>query len=113
MASISVNGVTISGSGRSVVIRDGKVIVDGKDATPADAKEINITVNGNVDKVEADACQTISVTGEVGNVKTLSGDVTVTGDVKGSVQTMSGDVDCGGSVAGSVSTMSGDVKHRT
>ena len=112
MASISVNGVTIFGSGRSVVIRDGKVIIDDKDVTPADAKEISIMVNGNVDKVEADACQTISVTGEVGNVKTLSGDVTVTGDVKGSVQTMSGDVDCGGSVAGSVSTMSGDVKHR-
>lgn len=112
MASISVNGVTISGLGRSVVIHDGKVIVDGKDVTPADVKEINITINGNVDKVEADACQTISVTGDVGNVKTLSGDITVTGDVKGSVQTMSGDVDCGGSVAGSVSTMSGDVKHR-
>ncbi|MBI2064524.1 MAG: hypothetical protein HYT62_00525 [Candidatus Yanofskybacteria bacterium] len=112
MVSISVNGVTISASGQGVVIRDGKVIVDGKDVTPVDAKEISITVNGNVNKVEADACREIYVTGEVGNVKTLSGDVIVTGNVKGSVQTMSGDVACGGSVAGSVSTMSGDVKHR-
>lgn len=110
MASISINGVSISGG--SVVIRNGKVIVDGKDVTPADAKEISITVNGNVNKVEVDACKTIDVTGDVGNVKTLSGDITVTGNVSGSVQTMSGDVDCGGNVAGSVSTMSGNVKHR-
>ena len=110
MASISINGVTISGS-RSVVIRNGQVIVDGKDVTPEDAKEISITVNGNVDKLEADACQTISVTGDVNKVKTLSGDVNVGGDVKGSVRTLSGDVDCD-SIAGSVQTLSGSIKHR-
>lgn len=112
MASISINGVVISGvSGGSVVIRNGKIFVDGKEVTP-DTKEINIIINGNIDKLEADACQTISVTGDAVHVKTMSGDVTITGNVKGSVQTMSGDVDCGGNIVGSVSTMSGDIRHR-
>lgn len=92
-------------------ISGGRVIVDGKDVTP-DAKEITISIEGNVDKLEVDACSKISVTGDVGHVKTLSGDVDVSGNVSGSVQTMSGDVDCGGSISGSVSTMSGDIKHR-
>ncbi len=107
---IVVNGQVIP-DGRNVIIRGGRVIVDGKDVTP-DAKEINIVVNGNIDKVEADACQKVSVTGDVGSVKTLSGDVDIGGDVKGSVQTMSGDIDCDGSIGGSVSTMSGDIKYR-
>ncbi len=105
-----INGATITG-GRSINIRNGRVIVDGKDVTP-DAKEINITVSGNVDKLEADACQKISVTGDVGSIKTMSGDVDVAGNVQGSVSTMSGDIDCGESIGGSVSTMSGDIKHR-
>lgn len=108
-STIVVNGVSITG--RNVTIRNGKVTVDGKDITP-DAKEINISVNGNIDRLEADACQKISVTGDVGGVKTVSGDVDVSGDIKGSVQTISGDVDCGGPIGGSVSTVSGDVKHR-
>lgn len=112
MNTIVINGVVIQGSGRNnnVTIRGTRVIIDGKDVTP-DAKEINIVVNGSIEKIEADACDKISVTGDVGNIRTQSGDVDVSGNVSGSVQTMSGDVDCG-NIAGSVSTMSGDVKHR-
>ncbi len=109
-STIVINGVTISG-GRNITVRNGKVIVDGKDVTP-DAKEINISVTGKVDRLEADACSKISVTGDVGSVETMSGNVDVGGNITGSVETMSGDVDCGGSIGGSVSTMSGDVKHR-
>ncbi len=110
MNKVVINGVTIIG-GRSIVVRNGRIMVDGKDVTP-DAKEINISVAGNVDRLEADACQKITVTGNVGNVATQSGDVDVGGNVNGSVQTMSGDVDCAGSIGGSASTMSGDIKHR-
>lgn len=67
-STIVINGVTISG-GRNVTIRNGKVIVDGKDVTP-DAKEINISVTGNVERLEADACQKISITGDAGSVTT-------------------------------------------
>lgn len=110
MSTVRINGTTITG-GRSIVISNGKVLVDGKDVTP-NAKEISIAVTGNIDRLEADVCQKISVTGDAGNIVTQSGDVEIGGSVTGSVQTMSGDVDCGGSIGGSVSTMSGDVKHR-
>lgn len=111
MSTVIVNGVVIQTSGRgNVTVRGSRIIVDGKDVTP-DSKEINIVVNGNIEKVEVDACDRISVTGDVGNIHAQSGDVDVTGNVTGSVQTMSGDVDCG-NISGSVSTMSGDIKHR-
>ena len=108
MSTISINGNTYSGN--SIVVTNGKVIINGKDVTP-ESKEINITVEGNIDELKVDACNKVSVNGNVSNLKTQSGDVDVTGDVTGSVQTMSGDVDCG-TVGGSISTMSGDVKHR-
>ena len=109
---IKINGVIISGdiSGNSIVVRNGKVIIDGKDVTP-DGKEINISVEGNINELKIDSCEKFSITGNVGNVSTKSGDVDISGDVNGSIQTMSGDVDCY-NVGGSISTKSGDVKHR-
>jgi hypothetical protein len=110
MNKVTINGVTITG-GKSISISNGRVIINGKDVTP-DAKEINISVEGNVERLEADVCEKISVTGNAGKISTMSGDVDVQGSVEGSVQTMSGNVDCSGNVGGNVSTMSGDVKHR-
>jgi hypothetical protein len=109
MNSITINGITITG-GRNISIVNGKVIVDGRNVTP-DAKEINITVDGSVEKLVADVCEKISVTGNVSTITTQSGNVEITGGVNGSIQTMSGDVNCG-NVDGNISTMSGDVKHR-
>jgi hypothetical protein len=85
-------------------------MVNGKDVTP-DSKEINIVVNGDIEQLQVDCCNKISVTGNVKSINTKSGDVDVIGDVNGGIQTMSGDVDCGW-VGGSISTMSGDVKHK-
>jgi len=110
MPTITINGVTIS-AGRNIVMRGNRIVVDGVDVTP-DAKVINVTVAGNVERIEADAPERIVVTGDVGSIATQSGDVVVSGEVRGSVSTMSGDVEVDGSVAGSVSTMSGNVKHR-
>jgi hypothetical protein len=108
MNHISINGVNITASG-SISVTSGKVIVNGVDVTP-EAKEINIIVNGDTDKIQVDACNSFHVTGKVGNIKTMSGDVNVSGDVEGSIQTMSGDVDCH-KIGGFVKTMSGDIKH--
>ena len=96
--------------GNSINIKNGKVFVDGKDVTP-EAKEITITVNGDIDHVQADVCQTISVVGDVGNIRTVSGDIAVTGKLNGSIQTVSGDVECR-DVAGSISSVSGKIKHK-
>jgi hypothetical protein len=107
MPIITINGITFAAK-RSLEVLRGRVIVDGKDATP-EAKEIHIEVQGNLERLQVDACETVQVHGTVGSVKTMSGDVRCA-DVGGSVQTMSGDVHAG-QVAGSVSTMSGDVRH--
>ena len=108
MSSIKINGNTYTGN--NIVVSNGKVIIDGKDVT-GDSKEINIKVEGNIDTLTIDACNKLEIAGDVSNVKTLRGDVDITGNVNGSIQTMSGDVDCG-NVGGSISTMSGDIKHR-
>lgn len=108
MSTIKINGNTYTGN--SIVISNGKVIVNGKEVTP-DGKEINISVQGDIYELKVDTCNKVSVTGSVKSISTQSGDVEVTGDVDGNISTMSGDVDCG-HVQGSISTMSGDVKHR-
>lgn len=113
--------------GRSVTIVGNKVIVDGKDVTP-DSKSINIVVEGSIDSLEVDYCNSIQIKGGCGTVKsssgdveiggnangpitTSSGDVTIKGDVAGDINTSSGDVECG-KVSGNVKTMSGDIDHR-
>lgn len=104
---ITINGTTYHGS--SITMKNGKVIVDGEEVKTGDAKTINISVNGDITNLEVDACNELQVTGSVGSLRTISGDVTVTGDVDGSVQSTSGDIECG-HVQGSVQTVSGDVK---
>jgi hypothetical protein len=108
MSTITINGNTYSGN--NIVVTKGKVIINGKDVTP-DSKEININVEGNIEELKVDTCDSIIINGDVSNITTQSGDVEISGNVTGSIQTMSGDVDCG-TVGGSISTMSGDIKHR-
>lgn len=105
---ITINGNTFSGT--NIIVTNGKVLINGKDVTP-DSKEINISVVGNIEHLKVDACNKVSVEGNVQSISTQSGDVEVSGDVDGSISTISGDVDCG-HVKGSVSTMSGDIKHK-
>lgn len=120
---ININGQSFAG--RSIVIKNQRIIIDGVDITP-DAKVINITVDGNLDSVSADMCEKIIVNGTVAQVNTASGDIecqdvmenvnTVSGDIEcgnvgGNVTTTSGDVKCE-NVTGNVKTLSGDIKHR-
>ena len=69
-----------------------------------------INICGNVKSVQN--LPNIVVNGDVVNVSTTSGDITIHGNVNGSVSAVSGDVEVRGSVAGSVSTVSGDVDVR-
>lgn len=105
--SVIINGNVYEGN--SVVIKNGKIIVDGKNVTP-DSKEINIVVNGNIETLDVDACSKIDVTGDIGKIKTMSGDVKCN-NVKGDISTMSGDVSCKGNIVGNVKTQSGDISH--
>lgn len=110
MAKITINGNTITLSGSGIRIVNGRVIVDGLDATP-DAKEIRIEIHGNVETIEADSCDSINVSGSVHDVLTQTGDVTC-GDVLGGVRSTSGDIRCA-DVRGSVESVSGDVHANT
>ena len=87
----------------NVVIIGGRRIECGK-------RIAGINICGNIKSVQN--LPNIVVNGNVSNVSTTSGDVTIHGDVNGSVSAVSGDVDVRGSVAGSVSTVSGDVDIR-
>ena len=108
MSSITINGMNFSGN--NITITNGKVIIDGKSQT-FESKEINISISGNIEKLEVDSCEKVSVIGNVETLKTISGDVEISGIVNGSVQTVSGDVKCG-KISGDVKTVSGDIKNR-
>lgn len=110
MSFIIINGKPYVGS--NVSVQNGKVIVDGKDVTPdIDSKEIIVTVDGNIQELNVDSCNKVTVNGNVVNLKTISGDVDVSGNVSGPIKTISGDVDCG-NVGGSINTTSGDIKYK-
>jgi DUF4097 and DUF4098 domain-containing protein YvlB len=115
MGVISINGKTMTiPNGSSVNITQDSIIVDGKqmdDSFFADQKVFNVVIEGDVSVVDGMAAD-ITVNGTAGSVKTMSGDVRVTGDVLGDAKTMSGDVKVKGSVSGSASSVSGNVSHR-
>ncbi|MES1135593.1 hypothetical protein [Mannheimia haemolytica] len=50
----------------------------------------------------------VSITGDAGSVDTVSGDVSIKGNVASYVKTVSGDVRCR-AITGSVETVSGDI----
>lgn len=104
---ISINGITYHGN--NISISNNKIIIDGKDVTAGDnSKDVKIEVNGNLESLNVDYCNTIKVSGEVGDIRTTSGDVEC-GDVRGKVRTTSGDIESGDVGAG-IETMSGDIK---
>lgn len=105
---IQINGKVYQGN--SISIKNGNIIIDGN-KVETDEKQISISVDGNIESIDADCCERIEVTGNSGKISTMSGDVRIGGDVNGSIKTMSGDVRCG-NVTGSVDTLSGDVEYR-
>ena len=89
---ININGKVFYGN--NVSISRNKIIIDGVEVTDEDvvnSKTVNITVEGNVNSIEADYVSKIEVKGTVGNVKTTSGDIHCL-NVEGDIKTTSGDV---------------------
>lgn len=115
MGTIVINGQRFRYN-ESLSIINGKYFVDGKEVKDwyeltKDQKEINITIEGDVNKLDVDCCDRIYVKGNVGKVKSTSGDIEVEGDVDGDVQTVSGDIICR-NVGGDASTVSGNIRRR-
>lgn len=107
---VTVNGQRYEG-GSSVVVSGGRVLIDGRDVTP-EGKTINIEVSGNITNLDVDACQHVSVTGDVQTAKVGSGNLIVTGNVSGDARVMTGDVNVGGDVRGKVNTSVGNVSAK-
>jgi hypothetical protein len=106
-STITINGKTFRGN--SIQISKGSVIIDGE-FQETDEKIINITVEGNIENLETDYTNQIKITGDVGRVKSSSGDVDIVGNVNGPINSSSGDIEIDGNVIGDVETSSGDVK---
>lgn len=97
MNRITINGKTITCSGSNVVIRNGKVIVDGKTIQECSSGDINVVIEGDVNKIDCGG--SVEVHGNSGNID-CGGSCEVNGDVKG-------DIDAGGSVT--CGNVSGDI----
>lgn len=102
----TIKSTTISNS-KSVVIKNGRVWIDGQEVGAAE-KVINVNITGDVDKIDVDYCNQLTVTGNCNSLSTVSGDVKVEGDIAKNVETTSGDVRAR-EIGGNVKTISGDV----
>lgn len=112
---ISGNGkVVINGKeyqGRNITIVGNQVMIDGKVYEGnEEEKAIHIVINGDVESLDLDSCEEISIYGNAKIVKTVSGNVKCN-VIEGNVSTTSGDV-ITKEIKGSVSTMSGDIIER-
>lgn len=126
--SCSVSGISVGGKikingkeykGNAISIKNGRVIVDGKEqeeetdekGTKVVYRNVTITVAGDVKSVETSSGD-VHVAGNVGSARSTSGDIVVTGVVSGSVSSVSGDVKAQ-RIEGSASTVSGDIHGAT
>ena len=106
---IVVNGERFEGS--TVEVRnDGVVFIDGERKTGTEAV-VNITIEGHCESVSTSSGN-IEILGDMmredTTIESVSGDITIQGDVQGDVETVSGDVHCL-SINGKVKTISGDI----
>lgn len=100
----------------NMVITGGKIYVEGKPLSELDAidpneKVINITIQGDVERLEVDYCKSIQVTGNAKRVHTQCGDIEVKGNVDGDVHTNCGSITCG-NVEGDCHTNLGSISRR-
>lgn len=115
---INRNGKTcvINSNSSNVSIINGRVLIDGKpiEAFESENKEekvVNITIEGSVERLEVDMCETIKITGNCKRVHTQNGSIEIGGDVSGDVHTNMGSITCG-NVEGDCHTNMGSISRR-
>ena len=108
MAYNIVNGIRYEG--KSISITDGKVIIDGKRVDTGNAKEIKIEVHGDIEVLDVDICDYVTVDGNVGDVKLSQGDITIKGSAMDSVTNSQGDITIGGDLNGDAKNSMGNIK---
>ena len=93
--------------GNNVSIINNKIFVDGKEIG-TEEKEINIIVEGNLDKLEVDCCNSIKVNGVTKDVEVSNGNIAISGDVKGNVNNINGNI-IAKVINGNCKTKNGDI----
>ncbi|WP_439894961.1 hypothetical protein ACTACV_27545 [Pseudomonas syringae] len=71
-SSITINGNTYTG--RTITVTRDRVEIDGIECSDNLVGPISVVVNGNAESVETTSGN-VDITGSVGRVKTMSGDV--------------------------------------
>lgn len=106
---VVINAKVIETNGKSLSIDgNGNVIIGGNIVNTIEDKKIEVLITGDVENLQTTSGN-ISVDGNVSkNVKTVSGNVRVSGEISGDVQTVSGDIKSE-KILGSVKTVSGDI----
>ena len=93
--------------GNSVSIINNKIFVDGKEIE-TEEKVINIIVEGNLDKLEVDCCNSIKVNGITKDIEVSNGNIAISGDVKGNVNNVNGNI-IAKVINGNCKTINGDI----
>ncbi len=93
--------------GKSISISGNKIIIDGKDVTP-NSKEITIVINADLDSLEVDVCEYITIHGNCNTVESTNGSIKVSKDIKGDVRTTNGNV-IAGVIHGNTRTTNGSI----
>ena len=93
--------------GNNVSIINNKIFVDGKEIE-TEEKVINIIVEGNLDKLEVDCCNSIKVNGVTKDVEVSNGNIAISGDVKGNVNNINGNI-IAKVINGNCKTINGDI----
>ena len=94
---IKSNGKVTTIKGGSIQIVNGTILANGRELEEVntDEKVINITIEGEVERLEVDYCNEITVNGAVKRVQTHCGNVNIKGDVSGDVHANCGSITCG------------------
>ena len=103
----NIKNSSISIEGNNVSIINNKIFVDGKEIE-TEEKVINIIVEGNLDKLEVDCCNSIKVNGVTKDVEVSNGSITISGDVKGNVNNVNGNI-IAKVINGNCKTTNGDI----
>ena len=100
---------------KNMTISNGKIIVDGMPIEEWKNRNeilvVNITINGDIESLEADSCDTISINGNANNVISKNGDVSVSGNIEGNAESKNGNITAN-TIQGNAETKNGNI-YRT
>ena len=97
----------------SVSIIGDKVFCEGKLVEPSensDKEKTTIIINGDIDNIDIESAEEITVNGSVNKVNVSSGNLKISGNVTGNVNNNTGNIKCG-NVNGNVKTSCGNISY--